>query len=424
MNILRPATLAAFLVAGALATFATADVYAQQQTSTQSTAAARPTLPSDAEMLAIVRRRVEEKRSAGIVVGVIEPNGRKRIVAYGDPGPGQPALDADSVFEIGSISKVFTATLLSQMAEEGKVRLDDPVQRWLPPTVRLPARSGKAITLVSLSEQNSGLPRLPDNMTPADRSNPYADYTVQQMYEFLSRYQLTRDPGAQFEYSNLGVGLLGHALALVTGESYEELARERIWAPLGMTHTAITLDPWMRAHLALGHGDKGNVVSNWDIPALAGAGAIRSNMNDMLRFLEANLRPERGPLEKAMAFAQTERADAGNARIGLNWIVVHAGTDTIVWHNGGTGGYRTFIGFVPSRRIGVVVLANSAGPGVDDIGFHLLDPALPLAPKPASRKRNRFRAHGQVGAFRCMDSKSSRSSRTLLEASLSGRVSV
>jgi hypothetical protein len=180
------------------------------------------------------------------------------------------------------------------------------------------------------------------------------------------------------------VGLLGHALARAAGTSYEELARTRIWAPLGMTHTAITLTPWMRDHLALGHDPAGNVVENWDLPTLAGAGAIRSTATDMLKFADANLHPERGPLGRAMALAQRERATAGPGMwIGLNWLIAHVGADTIVWHNGGTGGYRSFVGLVPSRKVGVVVLTNSGGAGADDIGMHLLNPDLPLAPKPA-----------------------------------------
>src|SRR6185503_574556 len=219
-------------------------------------------------------------------------------------------------------------------------------------------------------------------------ANPYADYTVRQMYDFLSSYTLPRDPGALFEYSNLGVGLLRNALSLAAGTSYEDMARARIWQPLGMTHTAITFTPWMREHLALGHDEGGTVTPNWDIPALAGAGAIRSTTIDMLKFLDANLHPERGPLERAMAFAHAERAPAGAMMIGLNWIIIHAGADTIVWHNGGTGGYRTYIGFVPSRKVGVVVMTNSAGEGADDIGVHLLNPSLPLVPKPAPPKQH------------------------------------
>ena len=315
-----------------------------------SPAPGRSTFPSDSAVLAILKQRVAEKRSAGIVVGLMEPDGKTRVVAFGDPGPGRPPLDGNSVFEIGSISKVFTATVLAELVQEGKVTLDDPVQRYLPATVHVPTRNGKQITLGNLSEQNSGLPRMPGNFHPKDPSNPYADYTVQQMYDFISGYQLTRDPGERFEYSNLGVGLLGHTLSLITGQSYEQLERARVWAPLGMTHTAITLTPWMKEHLALGHDEAGNVVANWDLPTLAGAGAIRSTTLDMLKFVDANLHPERGALERAMAFAHQERTPIGpGTSIGLNWMVQHAGPDTLVWHNGGTGGYRTFVGIEPGR---------------------------------------------------------------------------
>lgn len=350
-------------------------------------AQAQAALPTDAEILAIIKQRVDDKRSAGIVVGVIDAGGGQRVVAYGDPGPGQPPLDGNTVFEIGSISKVFTSTVLAQLVQEGKVHLEDPAQKYLPASVHLPTRNGKEITLGNLAMQNSGLPRMPSNFHPADRANPYADYTVQQMYDFLAGYQLTRDPGAQFEYSNLGVGLLGHILSRVTGMSYEDMERQRVWQPLGMTSTAITFTPSMKAHLALGHDPQGNVTANWDVPTLAGAGAIRSTTNDMLKFLDANLHPERGPLQRAMAFAHVPRAPADNMQIGLNWIRLNAGGDTIVWHNGGTGGYRTFIGFDAARKTGVVVMTNSGNEGADDVGFHILNSRIPLVPKPVPQKQ-------------------------------------
>jgi serine-type D-Ala-D-Ala carboxypeptidase/endopeptidase len=342
-------------------------------------------LPPDSAVLQIITQRVKEGRSAGIVVGLLDADGHTRVVAFGDPGPGQPPLDGNSVFEIGSISKVFTATVLADLVQAGKVRLDDPVQRYLPDSVRVPSRNGKQITLANLSEQNSGLPPMPTNFHPKDPNNPYADYSVQQLWDFLSHYTLTRDPGAQFEYSNLGVGLLGQALSRASGESYEAMERGTVWQPLGMEHTSITFTPWMKQHLALGHDAGGAVTANWDLPTLAGAGAIRSTTNDMLTFVAANVHPERGPLEQAMAFAQAQRAPGGSPtmRIGLNWFTLHVGNDSIVWHNGGTGGYRTFIGFEPARRVGVVVMTNSGGEGADDIGMHLLDSAVPLAPKPA-----------------------------------------
>jgi CubicO group peptidase (beta-lactamase class C family) len=352
------------------------------------TPATSVTFPPDSSVLSLLKQRVADRRSAGIVVGLLEPDGSTRILAWGNPGPGQPSLDETSVFEIGSVTKVFTAALLSDMVQRREVALDDPVQTYLPAGVVMPTRGGKQITLAMLSEQTSGLPRLPTNLRPADASNPYADYTVQQLYEFLSGYTLPRDPGASYEYSNLGVGLLGHVLALRAGKSYEELLRERIWKPLGMSSTAITLTSPLRARLALGHGPSGAVVPGWDLTTLAGAGAIRSTAVDMLKFLAAQLHPERGPLEKAMALTHLERASAGSAGmgIGLGWHLRHHGGDDVVWHNGGTGGYRSFAGFRPTTGAAVVVLTNSGGEGADDVGFHLLNPAFPLAPAPAPRK--------------------------------------
>lgn len=385
LNLSRP--LGASLASLIVQSFATLALAAQQPA--LAAVSVPRAFPSDSAVLAIIKQRVEEKRSAGIVVGILEPDGRTRIVAFGDPGPGQLPLDGNTVFEIGSISKVFTSTVLAELVKEGKVKLDDPVQKFLPASVHVPSRNGKQITLGNLSAQNSGLPRMPANFQPKDPANPYADYTVQQMYDFVSGYALTRDPGEKFEYSNLGVGFLGHALSLSTGQSYEQMEKKRVWDPLGMTHTAITFTPWMKEHLALGHDDKGAVVANWDLPTLAGAGAIRSTTEDMLKFAAANLHPERGKLQQAMAFAHEERGPAGgpNMSIGLNWMVLHAGTDTIVWHNGGTGGYRTFIGLEPSRKTAVVVMTNSTGAGADDIGMHLLDPTLPLTPKPVPPKQ-------------------------------------
>jgi CubicO group peptidase (beta-lactamase class C family) len=370
----------ALLLAVAVATSPINSPAAQSPQAGPSAGAPR-TLPGDADVLALIKARVDAKRSAGIVVGLVEPTGRTRVVAQGDPGPAQLPLDADSVFEIGSITKVFTGTLLAVLVQSGAVRLDDPVQKYLPPGVQMPVYEGKPITLGHLAEQNSGLPRLPSNLRPANMANPYADYSVDQLYAFLNGYRLTRGPGTTFEYSNLGVGLLGHVLALSQKTPYEALLREHVWTPLGMSHTGITLTPWMQRHLALGHDPSGSVVPNWDIATLAGAGAIRSTTGDMLKFLDANLHPERGPLHRAMALAQTSRAPTTppNA-IGLNWMIRRVGDrDTILWHNGGTAGYRSFIGLDPLQRHGVVVLTNSGGAGADDLGFHLVNPVVPLA---------------------------------------------
>jgi len=285
---------------------------------------------------------------------------------------------------------VFTALLLANMAERGEVALRDPVVKYLPPGTKMPERNGRSITPVDLATHTSGLPRLPTNMSPKDPNNPYADYSVKQLYEFLSTYQLSRDIGSQYEYSNLGGGLLGHALALRAGMSYEDLVESRICAPLGMNSTRITLTPEMKGRLAGGHNAALETVENWDLPTLAGAGALRSTANDLLTFVAANLGYTKSPLASAMAAMLKERRPTGQPglEVALGWHIFTTGGKEIIWHNGGTGGYRSFMGLDPKARVGVVVLSNAeTAAGVDDIGRHLLDPSVPLLTPPKEHKQ-------------------------------------
>jgi len=342
---------------------------------------------SDKDIRAILADRIDEQhQGVAMVVGVIDPSGR-RTVAYVKKGEG--AADANTVFEIGSVTKVFTALLLADAVKRGEVALSDPVSKYLPPNVKVPERGGKKITLVDLATHTSGLPRMPSNFHPKDPSNPYADYTVAQLYEFLSAVELSRDIGSTYDYSNLGGGLLGHALARRAGTDYETLVRTRILEPLGMKSTAITLSPSMKERLVPGHDAALHQVANWDLPTLAGAGALRSTANDLLNFLAANIGLEKSPLAEPMTAMIAARRPTGtpNLEIALGWhIWTHDGHE-IIWHNGGTGGYRTWIGFEPKSRIGVVVLSNtSTNAGADDIGLHLLDPAFPLLQAPKQRK--------------------------------------
>jgi len=336
----------------------------------------------DTEVETILRDCVEtEKRSPGIIVGIIE-GGHNRIVAWGKPSERGGTLNGDTVFEIGSISKTFTATLLQEMVDRGEVALDDPAQKCLPETVKMPSRNGKVITLRQLATHTSGLPRLPSNMKPKDPENPYADYTVAQLYAFLTNCTLAGDPGARYEYSNLGMGLLGHILALKAGTNYEALLVKEICGPLKMDSTCITLTPKLTERLATGH-NQGVAVKNWDIPTLAGAGAIRSTMNDMLKYIAANMGLTDAPLAKVMDKTHVIQNTAGSSEmsIGLAWHVRKKFGSEIVWHNGGTGGYHSFAGFEKSKGRGVVVLSNSAT-DIDDIGWHLLNPEYMLAKRP------------------------------------------
>ena len=348
-------------------------------------------VPPDSEIRKILVERIDTlHQGVGIVVGVIEPQGR-RVVAYGSLNQGDPRpLNGDTIFEIGSVTKVFTSLLLSDMVQRDEVALSDPVAKYLPAEVKVPERGGRVITLVDLSTHTSGLPRLPTNLHPKDPGNPYADYTTAQLYEFLSSYQLPRDIGTKFEYSNLGGGLLGHVLARLARMDYESLVRSRITVPLGMSSTGITLTPEMKARLATGHNAQLEAVPNWDLPTLAGAGALRSSANDMLTFLAANLGDVKSPLASAMTAMLSVRRPLGDAKggeIALGWLVTKPANDEIVWHNGGTGGYRSFIGYNPKTRVGVVVLSNtSTATGGDDIGMHLLDAQSALLPPPREHK--------------------------------------
>lgn len=343
----------------------------------------------DAEIHRILAERIDQQQqSVGIVVGVIEPGGR-RVIAHGTLAKNDKRpVKGDTLFEIGSATKVFTSLLLADMVRRGEVALSDPVSKYLPAEVKVPERGGKKITLEQLATHTSALPRLPSNMQPKDPANPYADFTVRQLYDFLSTHELTRDIGAQYEYSNLGVGLLGHVLALRAGTDYETLVRTRILEPLGMKSTSITLSKPLKERLAAGHDAELKPASNWDIPTLAGAGALRSTANDMLAFLAANLGYTKTPLAAPMAamLAPRHPTSMAGTEIALGWHISKINDREIVWHNGGTGGYRSFAGFDAKRRVGVVVLSNaSPNAGVDDIGRYLLAGA-PLLQPPKARK--------------------------------------
>lgn len=216
-----------------------------------ATAFAQAPLPPDPAVEALLQQLATSHGIKGIVVGMLDETGSRRVIASGDAGAGARPLDGESVFEIGSMTKVFTGILLADMVRRGEVELADPLAVLLPPDVRVPERNGKQITLLDLTTHFSGLPAMPTNLAPANPANPFADYTMSRMYEFISSYELQRDPGAAFEYSNIAMALLGQALSQRAGTpTYEGLVSDRILRPLGMTHTAVTFTPWMRDHLA------------------------------------------------------------------------------------------------------------------------------------------------------------------------------
>lgn len=340
-----------------------------------SVVASENAAPSPESMAnSLLQPLVADQKIVGVCVG-IHVNGEDFIKGYGRVKLDSDAPpDAESVYELASISKVFTGVLLAQMAMSGDVSLEQPVRELLPDTLIVPTFEGNEVQLHHLSSQNSGLPRMPANFQPADDKNPYADYTVEKMYEFLGQCTLKTRPGEKYAYSNLGVGLLGHALARKAGKSYEELLVERVCGPLEMNATRVVFTPEMLAHEAPPHDKNRALTSHWDIPTFAGAGGIRSSVGDMMKFARANLGDPPSPLTPFMEESHKERIRVNeNLGVGLGWHLSYFKEldEPIVWHNGETGGFRTFFGLLKNRKIAVVLLCNTRF-SMDEPGFEML----------------------------------------------------
>jgi len=326
---------------------------------------------TDRDINKLLKTRIDvEKKSIAIMVGVIDDKG-VRVFAYGvEKKPGGRIVNPRSIFEIGSITKIFTSLLLADMVEKGEVKLSDPVAMYLPKAVTMPSRNGRQITLLDLSTHKSGLPRLPDDFGSGRSAKAWATYTNTQMYAFLSSYQLTSDIGESDQYSNLGAGLLGHVLALRTGIDFETLIRTRITEPLGMKDTCFTLNREQTLRFANGHLPNGELAPHLESPTLAAAGALRSTMADMLTFLKAAMGETDSPLRAA--FARMERPLEARPELRLAWGYNDQFGSKLIWHQGNTLGFSSHIGIDTARHKGVVVLSNTKN-GVLDIGFKTLN---------------------------------------------------
>ena len=317
----------------------------------------------------LVKPLVDEQQIVGCVVGIVR-DGETQVLAYGETEKGSGKTpNGTTIYEIGSASKAFTGVLLADAVEAGLMKLDDPVQEYVPKSVKVPVKEGKPITLEHLATHTSGLPRLPNNMFPKDPRNPYADYTVKLMYEYLGGYELAQAPG-EYNYSNYGMGLLGHVLAKRQRTTYERLLVDRIAKPLGMQDTCIKLDDSQKKRLAPPYNAALAPDANWDIPTLAGAGAIRSTVDDMVKFLQASVAEDKEPVTKAirLAFEKRHKMKDGQA-IGLAWHIARDGVTR--WHNGRTGGYSSWMSVIPEMKAGVVVLSNTSADKTTELGLKL-----------------------------------------------------
>ena len=314
--------------------------------------------------------------NAGDIIGIVVGTTADGKTAYLSKGKRseEGAVNEKSIFEIGSISKTFTGLMLAEMVTQGEVKLTDKIQQYLGDEVKIPKHGGKEIQLFHLSNHTSGLPRLPANLSPADNLNPYQDYSAKNLYEFLNNHKLTKEIGSTYEYSNLGAGLLGHILAKLNKSTYEELLTRIITKPLGMNNTGLSLeaDNFAKGHFA------GKEVPNWEFDVLAGAGAIQSSAEDMMIYLKANMGLIECQLFPAMNLShKISGSKESKPKVGLGWHVMNYDDKEIIWHNGGTGGYTSFMGWIKGTDKGVVVLNNSTE-NVDYIGLNALVSSYPL----------------------------------------------
>lgn len=330
-----------------------------------------------------LRRRVgtvlvrHGRRHVGLAVA-IRIGDRTATFGRGVVSDGVPQTpDGRTIFEIGSITKVFTATLLAEMSVAGLVGLDDTVQHHLPRSVRLRPGDGPPPTLAELASHTAGLPRLPPGVLLhglRERRDPYADFRHTDLWRAVERTRPRRRPDGQPHYSNFGGGLLGELLALRAGTSYAELVSRRVTGPLRMDDTTIEVPEGDRDRLAQGHSWRGRPAAPWHMPALAGAGALRSTASDLLRLLGLHLDGGHTALHRAAALTAVPRAGQGRMAVGLGWqlMPLPGRWRRVLWHNGGTGGFRSFAGVVRESRVGVVVLASTAI-SVDRLGMRLLE---------------------------------------------------
>ena len=337
--------------------------------------------PSSAAIHAMLSRQIDPGReSLGYVAAIIDANGTRVVTAGQSGAANERALGGDSVFELGSITKVFTALLLADMAHRGEVALDDPVAKYLPPQARPRAFDGKPITPLDLATYTSGLPRMPTNFHPADPRNPYAGYTLADLNAFVSAYRPRFAPGTHYIYANVGFALLGQALAFRAGRRYEDLIVARICNPLGLGDTRIALTPEMRRRLVPGHDSGLRPTPNWDMPGLAPASSLHSTANDLLRFLAACQGRRHTSLAPAMASLLLVHRPTYDPEVDAaeGWFIDHFHSDELVAKAGDTGGYAAFAGYSTRSRIAAVLLSNARSwQSTPGLGRHLLNPAYP-----------------------------------------------
>lgn len=366
--------------------------------------------PTDEAVREILRQRVDvSKRGVGYVVGLVDEAGA-RMVSYGRATRAQDRpVDGDTVFQVGSVTKVFTSLLLAQMVERGEVRLEDPIALYVPSTVTTPR--ARDITLLHLARHTAGFISFsfPDDLGATDLEDPMGGYTNEAMFAFLDQHPMRVTSGVHHSYSSFGVALLGELLARRAATDFESAIRTRIFEPLGMARSGFALTPELEAAHATGHTSRGNPRGLASARGMLGSGALRSTANDLVRFVQAHLGLRDSTLAGALRATQRTEADLQRPDLpmGLGWFHTEFAGRRVVFHGGSTPGFRAYVGMDLESKRGVVVLGNSDN-DVSNLGLHLIDPYVPLySPDPPRQFEaialDRRMLDQYVGAYRLAD---------------------
>ena len=306
----------------------------------------------------------DEAVGVGASIGILK-DGKQYLYFFGEKEKGKGIKpDINTVYEIGSISKTFTGTILAQLVQEDKLDLETPASKYLSEVKHFPSYNDQEVQLVHLATHRSALPRLPGDLFKTEgfnMQNPYEHYTNEMLYAFLNHYQLPRAIGSQYEYSNLAVGLLGHILGKVTNSNLKDLYQKRIFDPLKMIHSC-THSSQIGDNYAVPHIN-GTAVRMWDFQDNnLGAGGIKSSLSDMLKYLSANMNRESKDLTAFQIAQQARQEVNAQLKVGLTWHILDnpKAENRIIWHNGGTAGSKSMLAFLEGGDLGIVMLFNDS----------------------------------------------------------------
>ncbi|HVW15897.1 MAG TPA: serine hydrolase domain-containing protein, partial [Mucilaginibacter sp.] len=326
----------------------------------------------DKKVDSAARKYIQKANTVGLCIGILK-DGVVSTYNYGETERGNNKLpDANTLFEIGSITKTFTATLLAYYADQHKVKLTDPIVKYLPDSVAA-NKQLQGITLEMLSNHTSGLPRLPDNYVnhASVPQDPYKDYNKQNLFEYLKSCKLVTKPGEQYAYSNLGMGILGMILSQLSGKTFEQMVEQVICHPLGMQSTVQTVTPALQKRFAKVYNEDGQETLPWHFNVLAPCGALHSTVNNMLAYARANMTPAPTAVSKALQLTHQVTYTQKDLKLGLGWHIIIINNVQYYFHDGGTYGSSSFLVFNPQKKLAVVILSN-CGASVNGLGVDIV----------------------------------------------------